>query len=93
MIFPYVSFTPFIRQVALMRTSYFGKMTTLLTLVMISGSGTGAIAHPGHGVVEHQNAASHYVTEPLHLLMWTVLAIGCLIGVRLFQAGRLPRLR
>ncbi|XZE53651.1 hypothetical protein SH139x_005414 [Planctomycetaceae bacterium SH139] len=76
-----------------MRTSYFGIMTTLLTLTMVGGSGTGAIAHPGHGAAEHQGVASHYVTEPLHLLMWAGLAIGCLIGVRLFQTGRLPRLR
>jgi len=35
-----------------------------------------AYAHAGHGVIDAQNVAAHQLIEPLHVILWIVLAAG-----------------
>ena len=52
-------------------------------------SATPAMAHPGHGAVQHQQGLMHYLTSPLHLGG----GIACLLMAALTAALLLRSLR
>ena len=46
------------------------KTLMIIAMVMIRGSGTGLMAHPGHTAHDmHQYTIFHYLTYPGHLLV------------------------
>ena len=59
-----------------MRTRHLTSFVALLALA------SPALAHPGHGLGGGSTSWLHYLTEPVHVAPWVLLALGASSFVR-----------
>ena len=70
--------------------NYRSPLAAILLLVMTPLT---AAAHPGHGHPELQQTPVHFISEPVHAVMWLGLLLVAATCAALAYAGRLPRWR
>ena len=54
----------------------------LMSFVALLAFASPAAAHPGHGLGGGSTSWLHYLTEPVHVAPWALLALGALSFVR-----------
>lgn len=67
-----------------------GSRLVALTSTMLLLGADLAFAHPGHGESGQGGTAKHYLTEPLHLVPWLLIAV-LAVSVRVYRRRRNAR--